>query len=81
MDGILVFSVNPSEHLEHLREVFERLRQAGPLLKTQFTKKNSESYLGHIVSREGLYGPQEDLSVCNTSPNQLQKKHYARSSA
>ena len=56
LDDVAIFSKTPKEHLERLRGVFEKLGQAGlklkpgkcELLKTRFT------YLGHIVSRDGI---------------------------
>ncbi len=76
----IVFSVNQGEHLEHLREVFERLRQAGPLLKTQFAK-DSESYLGHIVSSEGLCTDPKKIECVQHFSEPTTEKHYTHSLA
>jgi len=57
LDDIIVFSKSFPEHLERLREVFERLRQAGLKLKPSkcsFACKRVE-FLGHVVSDKGVH--------------------------
>ena len=54
LDDILVFSPDMDTHLEHLRSLFEKLREADLKLKEvrcNFLKKHIQ-YLGHIVSGE-----------------------------
>jgi len=56
MDDIIVFSKNEELHLQHLRLIFERLRDAKlsiNLKKCSFAKKTIE-YLGHIVTEKGI---------------------------
>ena len=56
LDDLNVFSRNFNEHLKHLREVFERLRNAGLKLKAkkcQFFKKEL-AFLGHVVGEDGV---------------------------
>ena len=56
LDDILVFSPDMDSHLEHLKLLFERLRNADLKLKEVkciFLKKHIQ-YLGHIVSGEGI---------------------------
>ena len=56
LDDIIIFSKNELEHLEHLKEVFRRLREAG--LKMKHSKcdffKSKIHYLGHIISAEEI---------------------------
>ena len=56
LDDIIIFSENQLEHLEHLEEVFHRLREAG--LKMKHSKcdffKSKIHYLGHLISAEGI---------------------------
>jgi transposase InsO family protein len=56
LDDIIIFSHSPSEMLDRLKTVFERLRNAKLLLKPSkchlFKKK--VQYLGHIISKEGI---------------------------
>ena len=55
LDDIIIFSKTEEEHLQHLEEIFERLRKAGLKLKLQkcsFFKKHIQ-YLGHLISDEG----------------------------
>ena len=56
LDDILIFSPNNETHLKHLKEVFQRLREANLKLKASkcnFFKKHIQ-YLGHLVSGEGI---------------------------
>jgi hypothetical protein len=56
LDDINVYSKTFEEHIEHLTEVFRRIREAGLKMqkaKCSFIKKELE-FLGHVVSREGL---------------------------
>ena len=56
LDDILVFSKTQEEHLEHLRKVFEILRENklfAKLTKCRFAKSELE-YLGHAVGKDGI---------------------------
>ena len=56
LDDILVFSKNATEHLQHLREVLGVLRKHKfycRLPKCHFNQQEI-SYLGHLVSEEGI---------------------------
>ena len=52
----IIFSKSPKEHIQRLREVFQKLHEAGLKLKPKKCEffKTRISYLGHIVSREGI---------------------------
>ena len=56
LDDIIIFSFNELEHLEHLEEVFRRLRKAD--LKMKCSKcdffKSKIHYLGHLISAEEI---------------------------
>lgn len=56
LDDVVVFSGTIKEHLDRLKEVFERLRQAGLKLKPSKCElfKTQVKYLGHIVSGNGV---------------------------
>ena len=56
LDDMLVFSPDMKTHLEHLRSLFEKLREANLKLKEikcNFLKKHIQ-YLAHIISGEGI---------------------------
>ena len=56
LDDIFIYSSTFQEHLDHLGDVFEKLRKAGLKLKMskcQFLMKQI-SYLGHIISEKGI---------------------------
>ena len=56
IDDLLIYSNNREEHEDHLRQVFEILRQNklyAKITKCDFFKESVE-YLGHIISPEGI---------------------------
>lgn len=56
LDDVIIFSTSLQEHIERLREVFERLRKAGlkiQLDKSEFLHKEV-AYLGHIITDRGV---------------------------
>ena len=56
LDDIIIFSTTPKEHIQRLRGVFQKLHEAGLKLKPKKCEffKTIISYLGHIVSRDGI---------------------------
>lgn len=56
LDDIIIFSTSLQEHISNIKEIFNRLRDAG--LKIQLDKsefiKREVAYLGHIVTPEGV---------------------------
>ena len=56
LDDVLVFSKTPKEHLERLRGVFQKMREAGLKLKPSKCEffRDRIAYLGHIVSKVGI---------------------------
>lgn len=56
LDDIIIFSTSLQEHITNIKEIFNRLRDAG--LKIQLDKsefiKREVAYLGHIVTPEGV---------------------------
>ena len=56
IDDVIIFSSMFKEHLQHLEEVFSRLRNAGLKLspnKCHFAQRK-RYYLGHVLSRSGI---------------------------
>ena len=56
IDDVLVFSKTFKEHLQHLRQVIDRLEKAGLKLKPSkchFARKEVE-YLGHVITSQGV---------------------------
>lgn len=56
LDDIIVYSTSLEEHLKHLKKVLDRLQESNlkiQLDKSEFLKKEV-SYLGHIVTPEGV---------------------------
>ena len=55
LDDVIILGRSLPEHMQHMTEVFRRLRDAGVKLrpkKCQFLKESVE-FLGHLVTREG----------------------------
>ena len=73
IDDILVTGKTKEEHIENLRNVLSRLRQAGLRLnksKCLFFQKSLE-YLGHPISKEGIRPTEERVKcVLNAPPPQ-----------
>lgn len=70
LDDLLLHSKTVGEHLERLKNVFQRLSEAGLKLnakKSQFFRK-SVKFLGHIVSSEGLEVDQDKISALKNWP-------------
>ena len=70
LDDILVYSPDMETHLEHLRKLFMRLREADLKLKEvkcNFLKKHIQ-YLGHIVSGKGITPMPEKLACIKDMP-------------
>ena len=56
LDDLIIYSETEQEHIEHIREVFVRLREADLKLKRkkcEFFKKELK-YLGHIIDKRGV---------------------------
>lgn len=56
LDDILVYSANPTEHAQHLRQVLQTLRQEklyAKISKCSFFQP-SIAWLGHVISAEGI---------------------------
>ncbi|XP_048228314.1 uncharacterized protein LOC125369579 [Ricinus communis] len=68
LDDILVYSKSESEHMLHLRDLFEKLRTHklyGKMEKCTFMC-NSISFLGYIVSSEGIQVDPEKVKAIST---------------
>ena len=70
IDDIIIFSKSVDEHLDHLEEVFRRLRDANVKLnpkKCSFVKQRVE-YLGHVVTPEGISPNPDKVRVVQEFP-------------
>lgn len=56
LDDALIASENEKEHLEHLRCVFERLREKGLIINVSKCcfGESKVKFLGHVISSEGI---------------------------
>eukprot|EP00798_Chlamydomonas_sp_ICE-L_P005195 gene5195-biopygen12247 len=70
LDHLLIFSDSEEEHLEHLRKVFEVLRQqklyASPK-KCEFGRTNID-FLGHTLKPEGISPEQTKINIVKNWP-------------
>ena len=70
LDDITIFSKTEEEHLQHLEEIFVRLRKFGLKMKCEkcsFFKKHIQ-YLGHLVSEKGFEPLPEKLESIHKMP-------------
>ena len=77
LDDIIVFSKTFEEHLEHLSAVFDRFREANIRLKpSKCTFGQSKvTYLGHIISRDGIQPDPEKVRLVQEFPVPRTVKH------
>ena len=70
LDDVIVYGRDFDEHLKRLREVFERLRQAGLKLKPSkcFLLRPRVPYLGHVISAEGVSTDPEKVKAVQQWP-------------
>ena len=75
LDDILIFSKDIPSHLEHIRQVFQRLRNSS--LKIKLPKcdffKTSLHYLGHVITANGLQPLPEKVKAIKTMPKPSDK--------
>ncbi len=64
LDDIIIYSGTFEEHLIHLREVFERLRETNLKLKPKkcFICRRRVRYLGHIITKFGIEPDPDNVS-------------------
>ena len=70
LDDVLVYSRTFDEHLQHLRLVFDRFREAGLKLKPKkcsFGQKNVK-FLGHVISPEGVQPDPAKIEAIKENP-------------
>ena len=68
IDDIIVFSATFSQHLDRLRNVFQRVQDAGLRLKSNkcHFAQSKVSYLGHTVSKNGVEPDPSKYRLCCT---------------
>ena len=70
LDDIIIYSRSEKEHLEHLEEIFLRLKAAGLKLKLEkccLNKKHIQ-YFGHLISADGIQPLPEKLKSIAKMP-------------
>ncbi len=76
VDDIIVFSKTKKEHFMHLEQIFERLKKAGltiSLEKSQFCMREI-SFLGHVVTQEGIKMQPEKVRAIVDLPAPVKKE-------
>ena len=65
LDDVIIFLKTPDEHIERLRGILQKLRNAGLKLKPSKCEffKDWISYLGHIVSKNGVETDPKKIQV------------------
>ena len=80
LDDIIIYSPTIKDHLQHLSAVFDRLRKAGLRLKPdkcQFICSQI-TYLGHIISAEGIRPDPEKTAKIQNWPRPQNQKELQR---
>ena len=77
LDDIIIFSRTAGEHLDHIKQILEKLRSAHLLMKLSkchfFTKEIQ--YLGHILSTKGIGSlPLKTQAIKNKHPPKMPKQ-------
>ncbi|CAB3997885.1 Retrovirus-related Pol poly from transposon, partial [Paramuricea clavata] len=70
LDDIIIYSRSFDDHLDHLNDVFSRLRSANVKLKPSkcsFARSTVE-YLGHVVSRDGIRPDPSKIAAVENFP-------------
>lgn len=70
LDDIIIYSTSLQEHVERLKQVFERLRSSNlkvQLHKIEFLQK-SVQYLGHVLPSDGVKPNPEKISAIQNFP-------------
>ena len=73
LDEILVYRVLLKEHLQHLKVVFQHLKDANlkvKLSKCQFFKKHL-NYLGHLISEQSIQPLPEKVAAIKIYRNSV----------
>jgi transposase InsO family protein len=72
LDDIIIFSDNEQDHLRHIQEVFNRLRQENINMKLKKAKcqffRSEIQYLGHLVTGSGFRPLPEKLEAIRNMP-------------
>ena len=65
LDDVIVYSHSFADHLKHLRQVFNKFREANLKLKPEKCAfaKDKIKYLGHIISSDGIATDPDKIKV------------------
>lgn len=70
IDDILIFSGSDSEHIEHLKVVFDRIQKSNLKLKPAKCHlfRSSIKFLGFVVSKDGILPDPEKIKTIINFP-------------
>ena len=70
LDDIIIYSCSFHDHLDHLNDVFSRLRSANVKLKPSKCSfaRSSVEYLGHVVSHDGIKPDPSKIAAVENFP-------------
>ena len=70
IDDVVIYSKTADDHLKHIQDILERLREAGLKIKLSKSQvfKTAIDYLGFIVSKDGLQVNPAKVDAINKFP-------------
>ena len=80
LDDIVIYSSSPSQHLNDLRQVLQRLRDSGLMVnrKKCVFGASSMKYLGHVISGDGLHTDPDKVDAIVQYPTPDSPKRLER---
>ena len=70
LDDIIIYSRDPAEHVRHVRQVLQRIEEAGLTLKREKCRFGATEVelLGYVVSHQGIRANPDKVKVIDTMP-------------
>lgn len=80
IDDLLIASEDEDQHLQHLAQVFDVLKQNGLIINVDKTQFGSSpvKFLGHLVSQNGIHPLPEKVSVISNFPEPIEARELRR---
>ena len=76
LDDILIFSRSEQEHLQHLKQLFQRLKDYGPVISLKKCRLGVREieFLGHCINKDGLLPLPTKIEAIRSYPKTYNSK-------